>query len=905
MTSVASVCPYCGVGCGVLIDVDAGRITGVRGDPAHPSNRGRLCSKGSQLQATTGAAGRLLQPLVRDTRESPHRARAWPETLALLARRYAEVIEADGPDAVAFYLSGQLLTEDYYVFNKLARALIGTNNIDTNSRLCMSSAVTAYKATLGADAPPACYDDLESADLIVIAGANPAFAHPVLCRRLEAAKAARPALRIVCIDPRRTDTAELADLHLQIKPGTDVALFNGLLHLLIWQEHVDRDYIAAHTEGYAALRQCVRAYHPSLVAGLCGITETALETTVNWIAGADAMLSLYCQGLNQSTQGTAKNAALINLHLATGQIGRPGAGPLSLTGQPNAMGGREAGGMATLLPGHREPGNAAHRAEVAALWGVPALPERPGLTAVELFEAAARGEIKALWIACTNPAHSLPDQSLVRAALERVDFVVLQEAFAGSETAAYADVLLSAATWGEKSGVMTNSERRIARVRAAVSPPGEAREDWRIALEFARALEAELRPGAISLFGAENAAALFDEHVATTRGRDLDIGALSHALLDAEGPQQWPRPAGASTGRARLYADGRFATADGRARFFVAEYRPTDEIPDARYPLQLNTGRLRDQWHGMSRSGRVPALHSHEPTPVLDVNPADLARHRLVEGDLVELRSRHGRLVLPVRADTRLRPGDVFLPMHWGERALNGAGANALTQRAIDPLSKQPELKATAIRLTRLDLPWRLVAMRGLDAPDEAAAWLDALRALLRDFDYASCGYFGQQRRGVVLRAASTAAPPATTLAAIDRLFGLDDERQVMRYVDTRRGAERRLRLRGNVLEAVRLSGTIAGHDWLAALIDGGEDVAHHGVRLLGERAPGSATVAARAVCVCAGVDAARIEACLDAAGAIADPVAMLKAKLGCGAQCGSCVPELRRLCAGRLPATA
>jgi len=899
MGSVASVCPYCGVGCGVLIETAGERITGVRGDPAHPSSRGRLCSKGSLLHATTGAGGRLLQPFVRATRGGPRQPRSWPDTLALLARRFADVITTHGPDAVAFYLSGQLLTEDYYVFNKLARALVGTHNVDTNSRLCMSSAVTAYKATLGADAPPACYDDIELADLIVIAGANPAYAHPVLCRRIEAAKAASPALRIVCIDPRRTDTAELADLHLQIRPGTDVALFNGLLHLLIWQERVDRAFIDAHTKGYSALRQCVRAYHPSLVASVCGIAESALETAADWIGSAHAMLSLYCQGLNQSTQGTAKNATLINLHLATGQIGRPGAGPLSLTGQPNAMGGREAGGMATLLPGHRDPRDAAHRAEVAALWGVPALSERPGLTAVEIFEAAARGEVKALWVACTNPAHSLPDQALVRAALERVEFVVLQDAFADGETAAYADVLLPAATWGEKSGVMTNSERRLARVRAAVPAPGEAREDWRIALDFARALEAELRPGAPSLFVADDVAAIFDEHVGTTVGRDLDIGALSHARLDADGPQQWPRPVGAAQGRARLYTDARFATTDGHARFFVAEYRPTDETPDARYPLQLNTGRLRDQWHGMSRSGRVPALHGHEPAPVLDVNPADLARHRLIDGDLVEIKSRHGRLVLPVRAESRLRPGDVFLPMHWGERTLNGVGANVLTQRAVDPLSKQPELKATTVHLARLDLPWRLVAMRVLEDPDAADVALTGIRALLPAFEHASCGYFGQRRRGVVLRAAAAAAPPPAMLATLDRLFGLDDESGVMRYSDARRGAERRLCLHEGAIAAVRLSGSVTGHAWLAALIDNGEGVEHHGARLLGESAPVPAGTTARTVCVCVGIDATRIAACLAEAGAADDPVAMLKSRLGCGTQCGSCIPELRRLSLG------
>ncbi len=573
-----STCPYCGVGCGVIIESQGRQITGVRGDPDHPANFGRLCTKGSTLHLSATAEvtlqTRLLHPMQRLARgEAPQRV-GWEAALDLAADRFAGVVREHGPDSVGFYLSGQLLTEDYYVFNKLAKGLIGTNNVDTNSRLCMSSAVAGYKATLGADAPPACYDDLAHAHTLFIAGSNTAFAHPVLFRRIEDAKRANPALRLIVVDPRRTDTAEAADLFLQILPGTDVALFNGLLHLMLWEGLTDTAYIAAHTQGFEALRDRVRDFAPKDVAAICGIAETDLVTAARWFAGLDGSdanggprrptLSLYCQGLNQSASGTAKNAALINLHLATGQIGKAGAGPFSLTGQPNAMGGREVGGLANLLSGHRDLGNAQHRAEVARLWGVDEVPALPGKTAVEMFEAAADGQIKALWIACTNPAQSLPDQATVRRALERAEFVVVQEAFATTATCAYADLLLPATTWGEKDGTVTNSERRISRVRPAVWSPGEARHDWAAAIAFAQRLEARLRPGRPTLFAYATPESVWNEHRETTRGRDLDITGLSYERLD-ESPQQWPFPSGATDGP-RAAVRGRHLPDRGRPR---------------------------------------------------------------------------------------------------------------------------------------------------------------------------------------------------------------------------------------------------------------------------------------------------------------------------------------------------
>ena len=488
-----STCPYCGVGCGVIVESDGTRITNVRGDPDHPANFGRLCTKGSTLHLTAAPAitrqARLLQPTRRLARGEAPKAIAWDQALDLAAGTFAQVIREHGPDAVGFYVSGQLLTEDYYVFNKLAKGLVGTNNIDTNSRLCMSSAVAGYKQTLGADAPPAAYEDVDHADCLFFAGSNAAWAHPVLFRRVAEARARRPHMKVVVCDPRRTDTVELADLHLQLQPGTDVLLFNGLLHTMLWEGWTNPGWIARHTSGFDALKALVRDCTPDAVAQGCGLRKEDLFTAARWFATSPATLSLYCQGLNQSSSGTAKNAALINLHLATAQIGRPGAGPFSLTGQPNAMGGREVGGLANLLSGHRDLADPEHRAEVAAFWDVPSVPEKPGLTAVEMFQAAADGQLKALWIACTNPAQSMPDQATVRRALERAEFVVVQEAYATTATCAYADLLLPATTWGEKDGTVTNSERRISRVRPAVGKPGSARHDWEIAVDFAQALE--------------------------------------------------------------------------------------------------------------------------------------------------------------------------------------------------------------------------------------------------------------------------------------------------------------------------------------------------------------------------------------------------------------------------------
>jgi len=916
-----STCPYCGVGCGVVIESEGRQITGVRGDPDHPANFGRLCSKGQTLHLTATPAvlrhERALNPLHRAARGEPLRPLAWDAAIDLAADRIAAAVQTRGPDALGFYLSGQLLTEDYAVFNKLARALVGTNNVDTNSRLCMSSAVAGYKQSLGADAPPACYDDVVHAGCLFIAGANTAWAHPVLFRRIEDARRANPRQKLIVVDPRRTQTADEADLFLQIQPGTDVALFHAMLHVMVWEGWLDQAYIAAHTSGFAALKALVAPWAPRDAARVCGVVADDIVTAARWFAlGGDAgdaaqrlpTLSLYCQGLNQSSSGTAKNSALINLHLACGQIGRAGAGPFSLTGQPNAMGGREVGGLANALPGHRDPANAQHRAEVAAVWGVDALPDKPGHTAVALFEAAARGEIDVLWIVCTNPAQSLPDQALVQAALARCPFVIVQEAFAHTATARAADLLLPAATWGEKDGSVTNSERRISRVRAAVSAPGEARADWRIAAQLAQRLEAKLRPGQPSLFGYEDAEAVWLEHRELTRGRDLDITGMSWALLDQQGAQQWPLPQGARQGRTRLYEDGRYATPDGRARFIAAPYQPVAEPCDARYPYALNTGRLRDQWHAMSRSGTVPKLFAHSPQPSVRLHPQELQRRGWPDGTLVQLKSRRGTLVLPVAADDGVAPMQAFVAMHWGPEFVAGGGVNTLTQgdrRCAQ--SQQPELKHAAVAITPAVLPWRLRARGWFDDAGAAVAARERLRAWFGEFGYASCvpvaGADGAL--GLQFDAAAAQAPRPELVAEVETLLALEGP-WVLRYADARRGERRSVKLVGDGVDArvhsLLLAGQAGRAGWLTRWWAEGLAIGMNARGLLAPDPPAPASTAAargRQVCNCFDVDEPRIRAALaHSAGRPADRLAALQGALRCGTQCGSCLPELRRLVA-------
>ena len=935
--STRSTCPYCGVGCGVIIESQGNQITGVRGDPDHPANFGRLCTKGSTLHLTASAAvtrqTRLLQPMRRMQRGNPPQALqavSWDNALTFASENFARIIRDHGPDAVGFYVSGQLLTEDYYVFNKLAKGLIGTNNIDTNSRLCMSSAVAGYKQTLGADAPPNCYDDVNHAQCIFIVGSNTAYAHPILFRRIEDAKQKNPSLKIIFADPRKTDTAGIADLYLPLQPGTDVMLFNGMLHIMLWEGWTDASYIAAHTNGFEALKATVRDYTPDLVAQTCGIKKEDLFAAAKMFATSSSTLSLYCQGLNQSSSGTAKNAALINLHLATSQIGKPGAGPFSLTGQPNAMGGREVGGLANLISAHRDMANPAHRAEVAALWQVPDVPSTPGKTAVEMFQAAADGEIKALWIACTNPAQSMPDQATVRRALQRAELVIVQEAFATTTTCDYADLLLPATTWGEKDGTVTNSERRISRVRAAVSAPGETKHDWSIAVEFARRLEALLpvRPEPVeglrqapperTLFPYPTPESIWNDHRESTRGRDLDITGLSYALLETA-PQQWPFKQGESQGKARLYEDAVFPTADGRANFVNTVYKPVAEPRESRYPFSLTTGRLRDQWHGMSRTGTLGRLFGHVAEPAIQMNPQDMARRLLKEGDLVQVTSKRGSILVPLQASDEIAMSQAFMAMHWGEEFLSGTsstgerltGVNALTTSAYCPSSKQPELKHAAVKILKAELPWTLLGVAWL--PEfEALRAREDFKTLVKSFQFTSCVPFSNNtplaqgaqgaRSGLLIRAAAHEAPSDDIVMQIEALLGLGGH-DVLRYADKRRGQRRAVQLvRADdqvQLNGFCLAGDTTSESWIKTLLQDELPAQAYGRLLLvpGGKAPVTVQSRGKSVCSCFNVTDVAIGAELATCTGYEDErLTQLQSRLKCGTNCGSCLPELKRM---------
>jgi assimilatory nitrate reductase catalytic subunit len=650
--------------------------------------------------------------------------------------------------------------------------------------------------------------------------------------------------------------------------------------------------------GFEVLKDTVREYTPKMVSDICGIKEADIITAAKWF-GKGPTLSMYCMGLNQSIHGTEKNAALINLHLATGQIGKPGAGPFSLTGQPNAMGGREVGGMANLMSGHRDLANAEHRAEVAKLWGIDDVPAAPGKTAVEMFDAVKAGDIKAIWIACTNPAHSMPDLNNVLSALNTAELVVVQDAYGNTDTGKYADILLPASTWGEKEGSVTNSERRITRVNPAVLPPAEARHDWAIMVDFAQRLEKRLGHKS-GLFPFADTESIFNEHRETTRGRDLDITGLSYALLNEQGPQQWPFLDGDASGKARLYADGVFAKPDGKAQFVNAHYKGTADKTDARHPLHLLTGRLRDQWHGMSRTGTVSQLFNHVEEPVIYMNIDDMSRRSIKNGDIVRVSNKRGQLVLPVQLSNEVQPSQTFIPMHWGSQFMNGLGVNALMPPNFDKTSKQPELKHAAIKIEKLDLPWRMTVMRTIR--DLSA--LQKIQALLGKFEYASCGMFGRQTEAhagmLILRAAHSAAPEAELIADIDAILGMTDEMPLLNYLDAKRGISKRILVENNSASAkaevtgVRLVGETLAADWLKDVMTTGEfnpelrrwALAPLNAPPAGQRSRG------KIVCNC--LDVAENDI-IETIGLGAD-LLTLQNKLKCGTQCGSCVPELKRL---------
>ena len=711
-----SVCPYCGVGCRLRFEGDAGGIARVRAVEDAPANLGRLCAKGALLAPTVATPDRLSRPHFRLDRRNDFEPTDWDSALRYTAEIFRGIVNTHGPDAVAFYGSGQLDTETVYLVSKLFKGWLGCNNTDSNSRLCMAAAVAGYRTSLGADGPPCCYDDIEPADLILIIGSNTAEAHPVIFDRILASKKAWPEQKLVVVDPRWTATAAAADLYLPVAPGSDIALLNVLARRLLQSDRGDAAFIAEHTRGFEELRDFLLLQDEAELIAQTGLKETDIARLVAWLADARGFLSFYCMGLNQSTVGMLKNNALINLHLLLGQIGKPGAGPFSLTGQPNAMGGREAGLLSHQLPGYRTVEDASHRRAVEDYWGCGrnAIHDKPGLTAVEMFRALEKGTLKAIWIAGTNPAVSLPDLHHVRRALAKAQLVVVQDAYHPTETSRFADVLLPAAQWCEKDWTSTNSERMVAFSPKLIDPPGDALPDWDIIARFAQSL-------GFRGFGFTSSAAVWDEFIRLTAGRPCDMAGMISARLRRVSSLQWPCPTVDHPGTKRRYVDKLFPTPDGRAIFRVCDHREPRELPDHEFPFVLTTGRIYSHWHTLTRTAKVEKLVRREPGPFVELSPADATRMGVAEEDLLQISSRRGTIQLPARVKTGMAPGMIFVPFHWGDLFGEGNAANYLTISAIGRVAKQPELKFCAVSVEKVAAPRR----RPLLAPSEE----DALRA--------------------------------------------------------------------------------------------------------------------------------------------------------------------------------
>ncbi|MEO0571012.1 MAG: molybdopterin-dependent oxidoreductase [Bacteroidota bacterium] len=707
-----TICSYCGVGCGITVEKDAKGTLSVEGNKEYPVNRGMLCSKGKTLNyVAQDTSDRILYPEMRWSRSHKRQRIPWDMAFKRASAVFKSIINRYGPDSVGFYVSGQCLTEEYYLANKLTKGFFGTNNIDTNSRLCMSSAVVGYKKTVGNDAVPIAYADIELADCFLIAGANPAWCHPILFRRIEKHKEENPRVKLIVVDPRKTQTCTLADLHLQILPGTDVILFNAMARWLIEKRRIDQAFIKRHTSNFEACRQVAFKLTLRQAAEKCGIPADEIKKAARMVADAKGFISMWTMGLNQSIIGVDKNLSLLNLSLLTGQIGKPGSGPFSLTGQPNAMGGREVGGMASLLAAHRDLGNPKHRKEVQDFWGGKEINGEPGLTATEMFSALESGKMKAIWIICTNPVVSLPNAKKVEKALENANFVVVQDISHNAETTQYADLLLPAAGWLEKEGTMTNSERRISYLPKIIDPPGEALPDAEILWRFAQQMGF---PG----FEYNSISEVYDEYCLMTKGTNIDISGLSHGRLKSSGSFQWPVPHREHPGTPRLFQDNTYFTADGKAHFNAPKrLENQSEQTDSEYPLILNTGRVRDQWHTRTKTGKVKRLLTHIPTPYLQMNKVDAYVRGLKEDDIAVVTSRRGFVQVKVKIDFDIREKVVFLPMHWGKLLNNDFGrANNLTGELIDPISKEPDFKYSAVKVEKYKKPQGKIIVVGAGA---------------------------------------------------------------------------------------------------------------------------------------------------------------------------------------------
>jgi assimilatory nitrate reductase catalytic subunit len=872
--NVRTTCPYCGVGCGVLARATDG-VTQILGDPEHPANRGALCSKGSALGETVGLQGRLLHPRMHGADVE------WDIALDAVAHGFRGFIDQHGPDSVALYVSGQLLTEDYYVANKLMKGFIGSANIDTNSRLCMASAVAAHKRAFGEDLVPTTYEDLDAADLIVLVGSNLAWCHPVLYHRILKAKELRPSLRIVVIDPRRTQTCDWADLHLPLRAGTDVTLFNGLLSWLAQHQIVDQAFIDAHTRGAARALLVAdnTAGDVGAVARICGLDTQSLLDFYAWFGSTERVITLFSQGVNQSSSGTDKANSIINAHLLTGRIGRAGAGPFSITGQPNAMGGREVGGLANTLAAHMELENASHRAVVKEFWAAPRIAERPGLQAVDLFEAMHRGQVKAVWIMGTNPVVSLPNADRAREALKRCELVVVSDCVAQTDTTALAHILLPAAAWGEKDGTVTNSDRHISRQRSFLAVPAMVRPDWWMICQVAQ------RMGFHESFNYSTVAEIFDEHARlSVAGNDGarafhlgDLVGLGEQRYAALAPTQWPSATQNCKVTPRLFADGRFYHADGRARLVATRPRPPRFALDQEYPLVLNTGRIRDQWHTMTRSGRSARLASHLPEPFVDMHASDALLFGARDGALVRVVTRWGHMVARLRTSGEIARGSIFVPIHWSGSNASDARVGALVGPGVDPISGEPEFKNTPASVEPFVVNWYGFALTRGSLSTASLSWW-------------ACAEGGEYRRYEI----AGRSVPHNWPAWARSLVHAEHPADWLDYEDTNTGTYRAAYLRDDRLAACMFVGPqpqLISRSWLISLIEKPRLTASERARILAGRPEDSRMDTGVTVCACFGVGRNAIEQ------AVADgchDLSSIGRRLKAGTNCGSCLPELR-----------
>jgi assimilatory nitrate reductase catalytic subunit len=876
-SSIHTTCPYCGVGCGVIVSATQDGWA-VGGDPDHPANKGRLCSKGAALIDTVNAEARgdvrLLYPIVDGRRAS------WQDAIDTVATRLSDTIATHGPDAVAFYVSGQLLTEDYYVANKLLKGFIGSPHIDTNSRLCMASTVAGHKRAFGADVVPGCYEDLELADLVVLVGSNLAWCHPVLAQRLRAARQAR-GTKVVLIDPRATASNELADLHLAVNPGSDVALFNGLLAHLDTVGALDATYLLRHVSG---LKLALEAAHADAgnVAAICGLDPADLATFYELFTANPRTVTVFSQGVNQSSRGTDKVNAILNVHLATGRVGKPGSSPFSVTGQPNAMGGREVGGLSNQLAAHMNPDDPADVERLRRFWKAPALKGGQGLKAVDMFRAVREGRIKALWIMATNPAVSLPEAELVHEALALCPTVIVSDIVGNTDSLRHAHIRLPATGWGEKDGTVTNSERRISRQRPFRDGPGEARHDWWIMTQVAQAM------GFADAFAYRAPVDIFREHARLSTFendglRAFDIGAWSKARpADYEKltPFQWPMPPGARRGRDRLYGDGVFTHGNGKARMIAVRHAPPVERASLRFPLIANTGRYRDQWHTMTRTGLSPRLSAHRPEPLLEIHPQDAVTADLVTGDLARLVSLQGAAILRVAVTDAQRPGQVFVPMHWSDTSSARGGIGRLVAGHVDAISGQPESKHVPVRVERLRTQWA------------------GLLFTTRRPELSALPYWVRQEAGAcaIYELAGNAALLPGGYADCEHLEFVDAARGVARHAWLLQG-----RLVACLFLAPEQPDVARG--WLSGLFAADRLSSQDRAKLLAGRAPEAhgLTDAGPILCACNNVGRRAIE------GAVADrracSVADVGRVLGAGTGCGSCIPEIKEILRHAAPA--